>query len=210
MDGPDDDGARRLLPAEARHAPRSGSPTTPRTFPVVEVDATYYALPSRPRRGAWVARTPPDFVFDIKAHALLTGQPTETKRLPKVLREALPATWPPRPASTRRTCRASCSTRSGGCSSTASSRSRPAASWAPCSSSTPSGSSPRPRTATRSARPGSALGEIRLGAVEFRNATWFNDKNRERTLRFLEDDAIPLVMVDGPQGLQAACRRSWR
>src|SRR5512141_2770680 len=59
-------------------------------FPVVEVDATYYALPSRRLAELWVARTPPDFVFDVKAHALLTGQPTETKRLPKVIREALP------------------------------------------------------------------------------------------------------------------------
>src|SRR5262245_35581188 len=60
-------------------------------FPVVEVDATYYALPSRRTAELWVERTPPDFVFDIKAHALMTGQPTETKRLPKDLRAALPA-----------------------------------------------------------------------------------------------------------------------
>src|SRR6476469_351838 len=60
-------------------------------FPVVEVDATYYALPSRRTSELWVERTPPDFVFDIKAHALLTGQPTETKRLPKSIREVLPS-----------------------------------------------------------------------------------------------------------------------
>ena len=60
-------------------------------FPLVEVDATYYALPSRRTSELWVERTPPDFTFDIKAHALMTGQPTETRRLPKDLREALPA-----------------------------------------------------------------------------------------------------------------------
>jgi len=60
-------------------------------FPLVEVDATYYSLPSRRTSELWVQRTPPDFTFDIKAHALMTGQPTETKRLPKDLREALPA-----------------------------------------------------------------------------------------------------------------------
>jgi uncharacterized protein YecE (DUF72 family) len=59
-------------------------------FPIVEVDATYYALPSRRTAELWVERTPPDFTFDIKAHALMTGQPTETKRLPKDLRTALP------------------------------------------------------------------------------------------------------------------------
>src|SRR5256886_1464531 len=60
-------------------------------FPVVEVDATYYALPQEQMSQRWVERTPPGFVFDVKAHALMTGQPTETRRLPKAIREALPA-----------------------------------------------------------------------------------------------------------------------
>ena len=61
------------------------------SFPVVEVDATYYALPAERTAQLWAERTPPDFTFDIKAHALMTGQGTETKRLPKAIREALPA-----------------------------------------------------------------------------------------------------------------------
>src|SRR4030081_735822 len=56
-------------------------------FPVVEVDATYYALPNKRTAEAWVERTPEDFVFDVKAHALMTGQPTEVARLPKAIRE---------------------------------------------------------------------------------------------------------------------------
>src|SRR6476661_5100537 len=60
------------------------------SFPVVEVDATYYALPAERTAQLWADRTPPDFTFDIKAHALMTGQGTETKRLPKAIREALP------------------------------------------------------------------------------------------------------------------------
>ena len=60
-------------------------------FPLVEIDATYYALPARRTAELWRDRTPPDFIFDVKAHALMTGQPTEVKRLPKVIREALPA-----------------------------------------------------------------------------------------------------------------------
>src|SRR5918912_728594 len=59
-------------------------------FPVVEVDATYYALPAERTAQLWAERTPPDFTFDIKAHALMTGQGTETRRLPKPIREALP------------------------------------------------------------------------------------------------------------------------
>jgi hypothetical protein len=34
-------------------------------FPVVEVDATYYALPAARTAELWVARTPPDFTFNI-------------------------------------------------------------------------------------------------------------------------------------------------
>jgi len=59
-------------------------------FPVVEVDATYYALPYKRMAEAWAERTPKDFVFDVKAHALMTGQPTEVARLPKAIREELP------------------------------------------------------------------------------------------------------------------------
>src|SRR5438874_4583082 len=59
-------------------------------FPVVEVDATYYALPREQQSKLWVERTPEGFVMDVKAHALMTGQPSEVKRLPKEIREALP------------------------------------------------------------------------------------------------------------------------
>jgi uncharacterized protein YecE (DUF72 family) len=59
-------------------------------FSLVEVDSTYYALPARRMADLWVERTPDDFTFNLKAHALMTGQPTETARLPREIREALP------------------------------------------------------------------------------------------------------------------------
>ena len=60
-------------------------------FSLVEVDSTYYALPARRMAELWVARTPDDFTFNVKAYALMTGQPTETSRLPRAIRDALPA-----------------------------------------------------------------------------------------------------------------------
>lgn len=60
-------------------------------FPIVEVDSTYYAPPSERNSLLWVARTPPEFVFDVKAHALLTGHPAQIDLLPVWLRERLPA-----------------------------------------------------------------------------------------------------------------------
>ena len=60
-------------------------------FAVVEVDSPFYALPTAGMAAVWVARTPDDFVFDVKAHALMTGHATDVRRLPTVLRAALPA-----------------------------------------------------------------------------------------------------------------------
>lgn len=51
-------------------------------FPVVEVDATYYALPTERTSLLWTQRTPEDFVFDVKAFSLLTGHPTRSAVLP--------------------------------------------------------------------------------------------------------------------------------
>ena len=59
-------------------------------FPVVEVDATYYALPERATAQLWVDRTPAGFSFHVKAYGLLTGQPAEVSRMPRALVEALP------------------------------------------------------------------------------------------------------------------------
>lgn len=61
-----------------------------RHFGTVEVDSTYYALPSEKNATLWVERTPPEFVFHIKAYSMLTGHPTLVKTIPRPLREELP------------------------------------------------------------------------------------------------------------------------
>ncbi len=58
-------------------------------FPLVEVDSTFYTLPSEATARLWVERTPPGFLFNAKAYALLTQHPTPPARLPKDLRERL-------------------------------------------------------------------------------------------------------------------------
>ena len=174
-------------------------------FPVVEVDATYYALPSRRLSELWVERTPPDFVFDIKAHALLTGQPTETKRLPKAIREALPPTLADKARLYAKDLPGEL---------LAEVWHQFADGLAPLAEHGQLGAvflqypkwfftSSENRDAIREAK--AALDPYGLKvAVEFRNATWFNEKNAERTLRFLSDEGIPLVMVDGPQGFKSS------
>lgn len=51
-------------------------------FGVVEVDASYYALPGERNSRLWVERTPDGFVFDVKAFSLLTGHPTRKAVMP--------------------------------------------------------------------------------------------------------------------------------
>jgi uncharacterized protein YecE (DUF72 family) len=58
-------------------------------FPLVEVDATYYALPAERTAAAWAARTPDGFVFNVKAFSLFTQHPTRVASLPADLRAAV-------------------------------------------------------------------------------------------------------------------------
>lgn len=58
-------------------------------FDTVEVDATYYALPSERNAYLWAERTPPEFIFHVKAFSMLTLHGTETKRLPRAIKALL-------------------------------------------------------------------------------------------------------------------------
>ncbi len=172
-------------------------------FSVVEVDATYYALPQARQAELWAERTPDGFVFDVKAHALLTGQPSEVKRLPKDLRETLPKAlagkarvygkdFPPKLMD---------------------------AIWdrflegvEPLRAAGKLGAVflqfPRWVFPSHEAREVIRRARDRLGdrglTVEFRHASWFNEKNAERTLRFLQDEKVPYVIVDEPQGFKSS------
>jgi uncharacterized protein YecE (DUF72 family) len=60
-------------------------------FNTVEVDSTYYALPVERNATLWVERTALDFLFNVKAYALMTQHPTEISRMPKELLDMLTA-----------------------------------------------------------------------------------------------------------------------
>ena len=173
------------------------------TFPIVEIDATYYALPSPRVAEAWVARTPPDFVFDAKAHALMTGQPTETKRLPKEMRAALPEELAAKPRLYARDLPAELRDEVWRLYLAGLEPLRAAGQLGSILLQFPKWFFPTSESRDSILEARQRLGEVR-SAVELRSETWFNEKNRERTLRFLTDNAIPFVMVDGPQGLRSS------
>ena len=56
-------------------------------FSTVEVDSSYYALPSERNAKAWAERTGSGFVFHVKAFGAMTGHPVAHRALPSDLRD---------------------------------------------------------------------------------------------------------------------------
>ena len=172
-------------------------------FPLVEVDATYYALPARRTAELWLERTPPDFTFDIKAHALMTGQPSEVARLPKDLRESLPAEIGERKRVYARDLPGEIVDEIWA---------RFADGIEPLRSSGKLGAVflqyPRWFFPSNESRDEIVAAAERLGdtpfAVELRHGSWLNEKNADRTLRFFTKYEIPFVMVDAPPGTRSS------
>jgi len=67
-------------------------------FDVVEVNSSYYAIPDVRNTVRWVERTPPEFVFHVKAYSLMTGHHPRAETLPADVVALLPRN----PARTRR------------------------------------------------------------------------------------------------------------
>jgi uncharacterized protein YecE (DUF72 family) len=171
-------------------------------FSVVEVDATYYALPYKKMAETWVERTPRDFVFDVKAHALMTGQPTEVSRLPKSIREELAGELKEKKRIYRKDMPKELL-------DTVYEHFREA--LHPLAEAHKLGAVlvqfPKWVFPSNEARELILETRARLElpiAVEFRHGSWFNEKNAERTVRFLQDNKIPYVAVDEPQGFKSS------
>lgn len=58
-------------------------------FDVVEVDSSYYAIPSEKTVSQWAERTPAGFVFHVKAYSLLTGHSADLRSVPPEVRDML-------------------------------------------------------------------------------------------------------------------------
>jgi uncharacterized protein YecE (DUF72 family) len=58
-------------------------------FPLVEVDSSYYGMPTPQNAQLWAERTPEHFTFNVKAFRIFTGHQTEPKVLHKDIQQAL-------------------------------------------------------------------------------------------------------------------------
>lgn len=180
-------------PAEA-NTPQTRLEYYARQFPLVEVDATYYAPPAEATATLWASRTPPDFLFNIKAFSLLTGHPTKVSALYKDLRpetdkrNVYPADLAP--AAYEQVWE------------------RFLSALTPLSDAGKLGAIlfqfPPWFTIRRSNKEyllevAKRCSPLRV-AVEMRHESWFAGDNREETLEFLRRNHLPYVSVDMPQG----------
>jgi uncharacterized protein YecE (DUF72 family) len=175
-------------------------------FSLVEIDSTYYAMPTPQNAALWIERTPPDFVFDVKAFRLFTAHPAQASMLPPDLRSALGAAqkanvyYRDLPEEIRLEL------------------------WR------------RFRLALEPLARARKLGVILLQfapwfvfgrarfeyiehcaemlegfqlAVEFRNKSWFGEKTRREVLAFEREHRLTHVAVDEPQGFASSIPQVW-
>lgn len=179
-------------------------------FPVTEVDSSFYGLPSERNAGLWAARTPAEFVFDIKAFRLFTHHPTPLEALPADLRagirEALAAPHSRvyldqvpedlRAELWRRFRSALEPLRAAGKLGVVLFQFPPWFVW---------------RRAHRTFLDGlrALLPEDRI-AIEFRHRSWFSEAQRQtETLALLRAHALVHVTVDAPQDVAASVPPVW-
>lgn len=80
----------RFYPAEVK-SPEERLQYYSTVFPIVEVDSTFYALPSGRDAALWVERADPGFAFDVKAYRLFAQHRAPLRSLPTDLREGIDA-----------------------------------------------------------------------------------------------------------------------
>ena len=168
-----------------------------RQFGLVEVDATYYALPAEQTATAWAARTPAGFTFNVKAFSLFTQHPTRVAALPKDLRPAAEKTGKDRvylkdmdpgvvDEAWQRFLSALEPLHQAGKLGAILLQFPP---WFPIS-----------RARKEYILACAQRAAPRRVCVEFRNHTWMTPDNQRETLDFLADHQLPYVCVDMPQG----------
>lgn len=172
-------------------------------FAVVEVDSSFYALPSRRNAELWVERTPDDFAFDVKAFALMTGHATDTERLPAGFRAMLP----PEIAALRRIYAKDLSPELRDevwrLFADAVQPLWEADKLGAVFLQYPKWVRPAAHSAEMLGRARERLGSLPI-AVEFRHRDWLLPANRGRTLAMLRDLGMTYVTVDAPQGLESS------
>ena len=177
-------------------------------FPFVEVDSSYYSLPSVRNATLWAERTPDGFCFDMKAFRLFTGHQTPPDALPKDVREALG----PLPQGKRNWYYKDLSEQ------------QRESLWARFENALgpltlnqklgavifqlPPWLGPNEQTRRHLQYCADRLDPSPI-AIEFRNRYWLDDAHRRETLAFLRENGLAYVVVDEPQGFGSSVPQVW-
>lgn len=175
-------------------------------FPLVEVDSSYYGVPTPQNAQLWADRTPAHFVFNVKAFRLFTGHQTSPDVLHKDLRLALGERVPKmlyyrdtpaeiRDELWRRFIEALAPLRQAGKLGAVHFQFAP---WVI-----------RDREGLAHVRECARRMAGHDVAVEFRNKSWFDDAHLERTIAFEREFGLVHTIVDGPQGFANCVPLVW-
>ncbi|TWO68736.1 DUF72 domain-containing protein [Caenimonas sedimenti] len=176
-------------------------------FPLVEVDSSFYGMPTPGNSQLWVARTPDDFTFNVKAFRLFTGHTAAPSALHRDLQDALgpqaPASlrYPDLPAEIRdelwrRFIEALAPLRSAGKLGAVHFQ------FSPSVTQSAAGHGLIEHCAERMAG--------HLLSVEFRHRSWFSDEDKtDATLALLRRLQLVHTVVDAPQGFANTVPGVW-
>jgi uncharacterized protein YecE (DUF72 family) len=174
--------------------PRERLPYYAQRYSTVEVDSTFYRVPSAEQVRGWAERTPPGFVMHVKAFGLMTRHPVQLERLPPELREGMPVDERGRVDRPPREARAAVFREFR----TALEPLRAARKLGGILFQLPPYVVWKPSSLDYLEWAHAQLGGDRMLA-EFRHRSWFEEDVRAEMLRWLEERGIAYVTVDAPK-----------
>jgi uncharacterized protein YecE (DUF72 family) len=184
--------------------PKERLPYYAERYSTVEVDSSYYRVPTEQMVRGWTDRTPTDFVMHVKAFGLMTRHPVKLEQVPPELREGLPVDDRGRVDRPPRELRAAvfqeflsslAPLRDAGKLGGILFQMPPYVVW-------------KPSSLDYLEWANDQLGDDQM-LFEPRHRSWFEDDARDELLRWLEERKIGWVVVDAPK-VDASPRRHTR
>ena len=172
-------------------------------YPITEVDSTFYHPLAGRTAATWVARTPPGFLFDVKAFRLLTQHPTPPSGLWRDLRDTLSPEQAAKKTVYARDLPPELLTEAFRRFATALEPLRAASRLGLVLLQLPPYVYPSRASFGYLEWVADELHGIRVG-VEFRQQRWMDEQHQEATIDFLSRHNLLYVCVDEPQGFASS------
>jgi uncharacterized protein YecE (DUF72 family) len=165
-------------------------------FEAVEVNATFYAVPSPKTVARWADETPRGFTFDVKLHRLLSRHSADLKSLPPACREHATTNARGRVELTPKLEAALADEIAAAVQPLGDKLATFLLQLSPAFE-------PRKNELDELAALVARLDATAPVAIELRNRFWVTERRREDTLRWFEEHGAAYVCVDAPEGSKA-------